>query len=909
MLAGCGGAWLLLGDTDPAALSTAMGREQTGDDATPDPSTTVNAPSGPGVATQRLVTDVTPRAGAIQGKVTRPDGTHVHGAEVRVRLSTPSGQRSYALVSTFDQTVSTDEEGQFQLDVPGGGVYRVTARAEEFAPGIQSGVRPGDVVTIALAEPAGLKGVVLEQETGRALPGVRVTAHLPAPHDQRETETDEAGMFAFAALPTGLVRLDVVAKEHVSPDKVEEEVKPGEVSEVTVRLAAGKVIEGKVVASGDERPVANAVVTAAKREVTTDARGRFEIRGLPTAQLRVDVRGPGYLPQGRNVNLAGSRRRAKVAFQLAHGATIFGRVTAITGDPVVGVRVRLFVTWDERNRGHNSWEHHGTRKLDIRTDEYGRYEIAGIEPQGWSWYVVRVHAPGMPIGWSNPVKIRRPDDRLSADVRFGLGAEIVGRVIDQDRNPIGGARVAVTPQGVWGPQAQNQTIVGGTGTDGQFRISGVSDGRYTVSIDARGYARGWKGGVKVERNRGPGDLEFQLVMGEPLHGTVTDTTGSPLEGVRVDAWSRGGHGMALSDAEGRFQMASVPKGPWRVSAHLEGYARWNQNKVEAAGDEGVKIEMSPQAVLVGQVLDAVSGEPIKSFRVALSADDPKRGRRRQVYANGVSDREGRFKIQRADGTYKLHVTARGYVGHEIDQIVFDAASPPAPVDVVLRKGGGIEGYVKDELGRPISSVQVYRRRGLPHHEDYAQAVRTEHDGYFFIGDLDAGAHDLVFHGGGRPLETWRDIRVGGDQPAWVEATLTRVTTLRVTAKFPKGKNNRQPQMSWNRWGGFRSSRGVSVEVTALDQSDVLMQSTSRDPVRGRLYKPVSRRTFRVRSKLTTTELPIGRYKLVAKLKGHPDQVEYVSLGFGRDASCLFDFTPPQKPKAEAGTPAGSQNNR
>src|SRR5690348_14158697 len=66
---------------------------------------------------------------------------------------------------------------------------------------------------------------------------------------------------------------------------------------------------------------------------------------------------------------------------------------------------------------------------------------------------------------------------------------------------------------------------------------------------------------------GPGAAQ---APSDTLRGRVTDTTGTPLMGARVIVV--GTSFAATTGAEGRYVIANVPAGTYRVEAHLIGYA-------------------------------------------------------------------------------------------------------------------------------------------------------------------------------------------------------------------------------------------------------------------------------------------------------------------------------------------------
>ena len=57
-----------------------------------------------------------------------------------------------------------------------------------------------------------------------------------------------------------------------------------------------------------------------------------------------------------------------------------------------------------------------------------------------------------------------------------------------------------------------------------------------------------------------------------VRGRVTDAEGAPLDGAMVSALGTARVAFAVCDAEGRFDLRSLPAGPYLLRAHLEGFA-------------------------------------------------------------------------------------------------------------------------------------------------------------------------------------------------------------------------------------------------------------------------------------------------------------------------------------------------
>ena len=114
------------------------------------------------------------------------------------------------------------------------------------------------------------------------------------------------------------------------------------------------------------------------RSATTDADGRFEVRGLvPGTRYSIDVNGGGALPGERVVSVAGARDVRIVA---TRGLTIGGVLEDENGKPLPACRILL--------EPHEA----GSDPKWGLTDEHGRFAIEGLAPGTWhigAWSSVR----------------------------------------------------------------------------------------------------------------------------------------------------------------------------------------------------------------------------------------------------------------------------------------------------------------------------------------------------------------------------------------------------------------------------------------------------------------------------------------------------------------------------------------
>jgi hypothetical protein len=174
----------------------------------------------------------------------------------------------------------------------------------------------------------------------------------------------------------------------------------------------------------------------------------------------------------------------------------------------------------------------------------------------------------------------------------------------------------------------------------------------------------------------------------------------------------------------------------------------------------------PSGLIVGQVIDAVSGRPIAGAIVAITGSGP--DRQGGTPPRVLSTSDGRFFFRDLPrGTFTITATKMGYVDGASGRRRPGGASQPITLAESERVGGvvvrmwkraAITGTVVDEMGEPVIGVQVraFRREfagGRPRYVTGAVFVQpsasTDDRGIFRLGSLIPG--DYVVATVGRPV--------------------------------------------------------------------------------------------------------------------------------------------------------------
>ena len=194
---------------------------------------------------------------------------------------------------------------------------------------------------------------------------------------------------------------------------------------------------------------------------------------------------------------------------------------------------------------------------------------------------------------------------------------VTGLVLDERAHPIAGAKV-------WAgfgfaPVAQDTTD-----QSGWFALDKFGAPEF-VTVTADGYAADQQG---FDSTNVPGPLLFRLSPVRPLQLRAVDESGQGVAGVGLflqNWWGMAGtlgqHLAQQTDADGRLQWLSPPKGELELSFAKAGYRVSRTNKF-ASDDEVHTIVLHPTTTVTGSVTDAEAGTPVASFKFTMGHSQP-----------------------------------------------------------------------------------------------------------------------------------------------------------------------------------------------------------------------------------------------------------------------------------------------
>ncbi|MFP2927004.1 carboxypeptidase regulatory-like domain-containing protein [Pyxidicoccus sp. 3LG] len=374
--------------------------------------------------------------------------------------------------------------------------------------------------------------------------------------------------------------------------------------------------------------------------------------------------------------------------------TLTGRVLS-GGAPVPGAEVRVergedipssgaqAVTTDAEGRFRFVLPFGGPHTLSASHD--GRYAVARVE-----------------LGASPPPEVI---------LEPGSALHVEGRVSDDARRPVAGARVSI-----WSSSTSVTTLETVTRADGRYQLGPVEPGIWRFRLEAERYVDTRE---SLERTlaAGMGPVDFTLARASSVTGRVTDPEGKPLPGLELSLVRPESDDppyfpelqeKAWTDEDGRFVLDADAPGKYHLEVRDERFL--DIALPVRAPSKDLRLTMRPGASVAGTVVDA-SGVPLEQFRVRLGATKPEDTP--GAYREAHTDEQGRFRLRGVKPGHYVLTASRDMDGvtRKASREVELKDGVQSEVELRLDAGRTLSGLVVDGAGRPLEGV--YLRAHLP----------------------------------------------------------------------------------------------------------------------------------------------------------------------------------------------------
>lgn len=493
-------------------------------------------------------------------------------------------------------------------------------------------------------------GVVLNGADNQPLEGVSITtgarsdgklARLGALLGRvKPCLSNAQGKFELEHLPPGLHMISAgkagwTANEINPLTRARQEVELGEYANFELLpfvLVQAGVIEGRVLAKADSKPVVGASVELGTilggtfDTRVTDAEGKFRFENAPPGigganlpgsdmgGLTLRAMAPGYALGTRNVRVASGETRTRQDILLDSGCTVSGRVVNQKGEPLAGAQVYFNDTDFQRGGEMVVGITIPPRKLGTSTNENGEFTLAALPPG-----TITIAAAMQ--GYSNATQQVPTSPGTPQVIMLTLQpqAVIFGRVLNERGEPVAGAAIAayeadgprelgLVMKSFFGealPDRGESTMFPSSirsAEDGTYRIEGLKAANYVVIANAALYEKhvsptlALKAGAELEYN-------INLPAGGIIYGRVYDAAGQPMPGVAVTGSRLIVNESiqlktAYTDRNGNYELTGLGAGTYKVMRTSGDFAQMflpnPSNEVPVKAGERVQFDIYDQ---------------------------------------------------------------------------------------------------------------------------------------------------------------------------------------------------------------------------------------------------------------------------------------------------------------------------
>ncbi len=313
-----------------------------------------------------------------------------------------------------------------------------------------------------------------------------------------------------------------------------------------------------------------------------------------------------------------------------------------------------------------------------------------------------------------------------------------GRVLDPSGQPVADAKVTLY-RTTLAPISKRPRVERveekTTGADGAFAFTAARDSETyragCIVVRKEGRAIGWAAWPMREDHQ-----KTDIMLGDPkeLTGVVVDEAGKPIAAAAVSValaligreedrrylsvWEAPEVLNTKTDNGGRFVFAQMPaeatfeffvrKPGWATVWTLKDSYGYREGKCQfAAGQAGIKLTLSPEAKIMGTVVEKATGQPVAGIQVSAKPEQDAHPTTAEPVASAPN---GSFSIgDLPGGSYSVQLAPQepaAWVAEPV-RVSLPAGAAKSDVTLQLTKGGVLEVLVKEGAGgKPVEKATV-----------------------------------------------------------------------------------------------------------------------------------------------------------------------------------------------------------
>jgi protocatechuate 3,4-dioxygenase beta subunit len=459
-------------------------------------------------------------------------------------------------------------------------------------------------------------------------------------------------------------------------------------------------------------------------------------------------------------------------------AVIRGHIIRADGPPIAHAEVRL-VAPDKPGDARVTLTDDGGR-YDFEALPAGRYTVTASK----TGFVSREFGQERALEPGRPIQIRTGEARERVDIALPRHGAIVGRVVDENGEPLEGITVSAKEIRSVGGHRRVATVSGVTARQtnelGRYRVYGLQPGDYVISAEVaqtgsdevRGFPMTYFPGtinpdqaqqIHIGWSDEVSNIDFALapVRTARITGRTVTSSGEQFQaGVQMRAsWRSTG---AIAEAvgaraqpDGNFEFVSVPPGEYVIQAFKGSEIGWQLVTVGGADVTDLTVATLPGSTVSGRVtFEGGDPPPARTLEIVPAPADPD-----QTPFFGAPGRadihdDWTFELTDAIGPARLSVsrTPSGWALSRIIVNALDATDAVLPFGTSDQSLRDVQIVLTNQVTRLSGNVADSSRAVIAFTEDrdrwyqgsrFLAAARTTPAGMFNITGLPTGSYFVI----------------------------------------------------------------------------------------------------------------------------------------------------------------------
>ena len=386
----------------------------------------------------------------------------------------------------------------------------------------------------------------------------------------------------------------------------------GDLTNIEIILSEGLSIAGTI-RDAQRNPILNAKIwvniSSETKKIDVgdyiDIDGTYAITGLPSGKdYQVAARPPSDSPYLPSTITNVESGQSNVDFYLNEGSKIQGFVFNNTGTPLRNVRVSI----SSASGSVAKW---------MMTKSSGYYSIDGL-PNASDYAIIATPPDNSDYVEFSEFGLVINDD-TDKDISLLPAMRFKGYAYQSDgQTPVKNAWISAFSQ-------SSENFMKGDRTDanGYFEINNVPDASdYLVNVQADGYLSQ----KLAEQSPGGSDIIFQLEQSGSISGSVKNTSGQPISGVRVKVESSLVSTVTVIEtgSNGKYELKGLKTtdtygntiSNYQITVEAKGYQ--TQKKVQLKVGDIVDFTLSSGGIISGTIKDANGNTPPINYKISIS---------------------------------------------------------------------------------------------------------------------------------------------------------------------------------------------------------------------------------------------------------------------------------------------------